>query len=334
MPGPRDVIFGGVAWCGETLCPDQMPGRPNKLNTFAGLASFIAVVAMMYWGREVLVPVAMATLLAFILGPLVTVLRRWNLKHGLAVMIVVILAFSILGGVSVIIGRQFGSLALQLPRYETNIRQKIRDLRDAFRSEGLDRARHTLEEIQGEFKKGQTNAPVPTNSVVRAPTHAPAPAPPQNLPAAASPNILPGMPEILTRLLGPISYILASAGLVIVLVIFMLLRRDELRNRLILLGGLERREVTARILTEVSQRITRYLLTYTLVNSIYGVVIAIGLSVIGLPYGLLWGFFAGVARFVPYVGAFLGMLLPTTLALAVFPGWQQPLVILGYYASV
>jgi hypothetical protein len=103
---------------------------------------------------------------------------------------------------------------------------------------------------------------------------------------------------------------------------------------LILLGGLERWEVTTRILFEAGQRISHYLLTYTILNTIYGVAIAVGLYFIGLPYAFLWGFFAGIMRFIPYLGPWLGALLPVTLALAVFPGWIQPLLIVAYFILV
>ncbi|HEX5222796.1 MAG TPA: AI-2E family transporter [Verrucomicrobiae bacterium] len=315
-----------------------MSGNSGNFTSFATLGSLFLIVLMMYWGAPVLMPLAMALLLAFVLNPVVSLLRRWHIRHTLAVTVVVTLAFSLLGAVLLIIGQQFNSLVTELPRYEDNIRQKVRDLRAIVRNRSFNRVQETFEKIKGELEApdaGSTNAAAVTNVTTTnvattnvATTNA---RPPQPAPKEAAPPTKSGL---FTQLLGPLSTILATAGLVIVLVIFLLLRRDDQLNRLIRLGGRAERAMTRKILSEAEERISRYLLTYTILNAIYGVCAAIGLAIIGLPYAVMWGFFAGIVRFIPYVGPWLGALLPITLSLAVFPGWLHPLLIAAFYATI
>lgn len=282
-------------------------------------------------------PLAMALLIVFVLNPLVSLLRRWHFPHPLAVTLIVTLAFSLLGGLLLILGQQFNNLAVEIPRYEDNIRAKIHDLRGAFSNDGFDRIKESFQQLKGEFSPAAENTNnTPSVASAPPPSNAPATAAtaPPTAPPAESDGGLPGTFEVLTMMLGPVSSIIATGGLVIVLVVFILLRRDDQRNRLILLGGLKQSETTNCVLSEVSQRISRYLLTYTLLNSIYGLAVAIGLWLIGLPFALLWGGFAAVMRFIPYVGPWLGALIPITLSLAVFPGWLHPLLIAVFYAGI
>ena len=306
-----------------------MSGRNGSLSSFATVGSLFLIVLMMYWGQPVLMPLAAALLLAFVLNPVVSLLRRWHLRHTLAVTIVVTLAFSLLGGVLLVIGQQFNSLVEELPRYEDNIRQKARDLRAVVHNRGFNRVQETFEKIKGELKAPETNG-VPTNVTAVATTNVA----PAKTPSPEAPPPAKSEPSLLTQLLGPLSNLLATIGLIIVLVIFLLLRRDDQLNRLIRLGGKAERAMTKQILSEAGERISRYLLTYTLLNTIYGVAAAIGLALIGLPYAVMWGFFAGAVRFIPYVGPWLGALLPITLSLAVFPGWLHPLLIATFYATI
>ena len=226
-----------------------MPGRNGNLTTFAKLGSLFLIVLMMYWGQPVLMPLAMALLLAFVLNPVVSLLRRWRLRHALAVTIVVTLAFSLLGGVLLIIGQQFNNLVAELPRYEDNIRQKVRDLRSVVHSRRFNRVQETFEKIKGELESpegGSANRPTVTTNAPPAKTPPPAEAPPAK-----------SAPGLLTQLLGPVSNMLATVGLVIVLVIFLLLRRDDQLNRLIRLGGKAERAMTRKILSEAEERISR-----------------------------------------------------------------------------
>jgi len=306
-----------------------MTGRNGNVTSFVTLGSLFLIVLMIYQGQPVLMPLAMALLLAFVLNPVVSLLRRWHVRHALAVIVVVSLAFSLLGGVLLIIGQQFNSLVTELPRYEDNIRQKVRDLRAVVHNRSLNQVQETFEKIKGELQAPEGGTNVTTATTVPATNAAPAKATPQG--AAPPPKT---EPTFLVQLLGPVSNTLATIGLIIVLVIFLLLRRDDQLNRLIRLGGKAERAMTRKILSEAEERISRYLLTYTILNTIYGIAAAIGLAIIGLPYAVMWGFFAGIVRFIPYVGPWLGALLPITLSLAVFPGWLHPLLIAAFYATI
>ena len=133
--------------------------------------------------------------------------------------------------------------------------------------------------------------------------------------------------------LGPMVERFAGAGLVIVLVVFMLIQREDLRNRLIRLVGYGRLTFTTRALEEAGQRISRYLLMQTIINSSFGLAVGLALYLIGVPYAMLWGFFAAVLRFIPYVGPFAAAIMPSALSLAVFEGWLWPILVVGIFVG-
>ena len=306
--------------------------RDRPLQYFVTLATLTLIAVVLYWGKPVLMPVAMAVLLTFLLNPAVTALRRCHVWHGVAVTLVVVMTFSVLGLVLFLIGKQFNTLAYELPRYEDNIRSKISELRLAFRNGALDETREMVREIQGELSSSnEAVGPIVEPDSSASPSTDESSSDSSDKPAEK--QVATVVPEkgAFSQLLDPVSHALITAGLVIALVVFMLLRRDELRNRLILLGGLHRLPLATRILREAGRRITRYLLTYGLLNSLYGVVVGAGLFLIGLPYALMWGCLAAALRFIPYVGPWLGALLPVGLSLAVFPGWLLPLFVAMLY---
>ena len=286
-------------------------------------ATAILVVVALYFGKPVLMPLALATLLAFLLSPLVDALCRKGLAQSIAVTLVVVLVFSVLGGMVWGFGRQMSSLINQLPDYRQNIREKIEDLRAAGNGSTVERIRQAWKEIKGDFRR-----PAPTNNITEEQittieTNEPVELEP--VPVVVQSQAASQIPTAL----GPLVQVLATAGLVVVLVIFMLLRRRELRNRLIVLFGYHRMPTTTRAIDEAVARISRYLLMQTTINSTYGIAVGTGLYFLGLPYALMWGFLAALLRFIPYVGPWLGALMPILLSLAVFPGWLHPFLVLG-----
>jgi predicted PurR-regulated permease PerM len=292
-------------------------GRRNglrKLQPVVVLATLIVVIGCLYFGRPVLIPLALAVLLTFMLNPLVNALERWRLPRVAAVVVAVLLAFSVVGGVGWLLYAQITTLANDLPQYKTNITDKIRDLRRAGKGGSLERAQTTVKEVIGELQNGdQAGARKKPPPVV-----------------VEQPSELWHIPTSV----GPLMELLASVGFVIVLVIFMLLERRRLVDRLIRLGGYSRLTVTTRVLDESAERISRYLLMQTLVNSGFGVAIGTGLFLIGVPYALLWGVLAGVFRFIPYVGPWVGASFPVITSLGMFAGWLQPLEVLGIFAVI
>ena len=286
-----------------------MESRLVQLRPFAVLASCVLIVAVLYWGQVVVIPLALAILLTFVLGPAVTLFRRFGLPRVAAVGVVVVLAFSLLAGLGWALVDQVGRLANDLPNYQSNIRQKISAVRGAGRGSLVEKVQSATDEVLGELREDESTL----NKKDR----------PVRVEITGT-SLLQQLPS---SLLGGV----ASAGLVLVLVIFMLLEREELRNRFIRLIGYTRLAITTRALDEAGSRITRYLLMQSLVNAIYGLGVGIGLLLIGLPYALLWGFLAAVLRFIPFIGAWLGAALPVFTSLAVFSGWLRPLEVVGLY---
>ena len=292
---------------------DTAPGwnnRIGKLWMFIGATLFVAIL---YWAQAVLIPIALAMLLTFLLAPLVSRLQRWGIKRGVSVSIVVLLTLVLLGGALWLALVQLRNLAEELPHYRANIRQKIGDLRKFQKDQALEQFKDVIGEVRGELSKDDNQPPA-------------APAP-----AAAEPAYgIAGEPFFWESLKQP----LASAGLVLLLLIYMLAQREELRNRLIGVFGYGNLTVTTHALEEIGQRITQYLLTQLAINSSFGVLIAIALAVIDLPYAFLWGFLATLLIFVPVIGFWVAAALPTVLSLAVFTSWVYPLFVLGLFLAL
>lgn len=275
------------------------------------LIATLAVIALLYFGREVLLPLALAVLLAFILDPAVTRLRRWGLPRGAAVIAVILTTVAVLGATSVFVGRQVVQLGKDLPTYQTTIQQKIRNLRQlTTRQTVIDDASRVIEAV-GEEIEGARRDLDPKRPDRRS-------APQRVVVEPAESGPLQSLKEALAPVLTPV----ASAGIVLVFLIFLLLERNELRDRLLrLAGGSLHRSTDA--LGEAGDRVSRYLRMQVLVNLSYGVPMALGLWLIGVPGALLWGLLSALLRFIPYVGPVVAAAFPLTLALAVDPGWQM-----------
>ncbi|MCD6049620.1 MAG: tqsA 1 [Verrucomicrobia bacterium] len=291
--------------------------RARGISTFLFLACGTLVIGILYFGREVLIPIALAILLTFILSPVVNCLRRWGLGHVLSVILTVVLAFAVLSTIGTIIVVELKSLANELPAYRENIREKISDIRSASKSESLTKVKDIAKEIVDELKQNDAPSGIQNTNLAGGATNAPVVVQEKTTVAQEDP--------ILDSLLEQ----LGSAGLVVVLVVFMLLRREDLRDRLLHLAGRNRLVDTTKAIEEVSQKVSRYLVRQCMLNAIFGVGIAAGLSLIGLPYAMLWGFLAGIARFIPYAGPIMGAIAPTLMSLAVFNSWALPLIVIS-----
>lgn len=300
-------------------------GRAATTLVYLGLV-VLSVVALNF-GKPILMPVALATLFAFLLSPLVNGLTRLGIRQVIAVTVVVVFMFSVLGAMIWGFGRQMTSLVAQLPDYRENIREKIEDLRSAGSGGTVQRIRKAWGELKWEFKK---SAAENTNAVAEAESGGVTNPPVEIEPV---PVVVRGQSSAsawqIPTALGPLVEVLATAGLVLVLVIFMLLRKRELRNRIIVLFGYNSMPTTTRALDEAAERISRYLLMQSIINGSYGFAVGVALYFLGLPYALLWGFLAAVLRFIPYIGPWLGAAMPILLSLAVFPGWLHPFLVLG-----
>jgi predicted PurR-regulated permease PerM len=286
----------------------------GTLPTLIAVATFVLIIASFYWAQAVLIPVALAILLTFLLSPVAGALERIALGRLPSVILIVVLTFSLLGGIGWIVTLQFESLANELPTYRKNIREKIADIREAGKGGALEKLQKTAEDVKEQFQRKDEPARVqekPREVVVK---------------AEESSTFWPVPPAV-----GPTVERFASAGLVIVLVIFMLIYREDLRNRLIRLIGYGRLTVTTKALEEAGDRISHYLLMQTIINASFGLAIGSAFFLIGLPYAVLWGFLAAVLRFIPYIGPFSVAIMPSALSLAVFQGWLWPIVVVGLF---
>lgn len=298
---------------------DDLPRRETTWHTPSGalrkvrplvlLAGATLLLGILYWGRDVFIPLAIASLLAFVLTPVVSALQRRGLPRSIAVLLVVVMAFSALAGIGWIVADQILSLAEELPKYRSNIRQKAADLRDVGRSGILAGLQRLADDVAGEIERGQ-------------------PAEDRRKPTPVV--VISDRQAIFRQVAGWVNP-LVTVGLVMALIVFMLIRQLELRARVIRLVGGSGLPVATKALDEAAERISHYLLMQSAINGTFGATVALGLFLIGLPYAVLWGFLAAVLRFIPYVGAWLAALMPLILALAVFQGWQQPLLVLGLF---
>lgn len=298
---------------------------PTSLGT---LAVAVVIVAGLYFGREVFVPMALAILLSFALGPPVLLLRRWHFGRVLAVVAVVVLAFSIICGVGAFVGSQLAHLAGDLPGYQSNISTKIASLRHTTSNTGIvDRASAMVNSLSKEMAKtAEVGTPTANKPALLPQPQSPVPV--EIRPAASTPVQI--IYEIATPLLQP----LAMAGIVIVFVVFFLLQREDLRDRFIRLAGAGDLRRTTVALDDAAKRLSRYLLMQTAVNASFGVLVGSGLWLIGVPHPGLWGILGMLLRFVPYIGPIIAAVLPMMVALAVDPGWSMLLWTTGLFVVV
>ncbi len=288
----------------------------------------VIIIAMLYFGRDILVAVALAILLSFVLAPLVNLLQRLRMPRGLSVVSVVILAFMLIFALGSLLATQLSQLAGDLPNYQSTISQKIQSFRDAKAgSKTLERASDMLKDLSKELDKPKDVAAARPAGPALNP-NSPTPVPVE----VRQPD--PGALESLRALISPLIHPLATTGIIVIFVIFILLQREDLRNRLIRLAGSSDLQRTTAALDDAARRLSRLLLTQLALNSAFGLVIGIGLWLIGIPSAVLWGILAAALRFVPYIGAVISAAFPLALAVAVDPGWSMLLWTLALFMVV
>ena len=296
------------------------PAAPSPSRTgLPALNAGAVVVAALYFGRDLLIPLVLAVLLAFVLAPIVVRLQRARLPKAPAVLIAVALAFTIIGGIGAIVGGQATTLAGSLPNYQATIQEKMKFL--AAGTELVERLNNSLHALLGGAETGAVKLG-PAQAGVEAASSAIGPAGDLGAPSA-----LVVVRTIAQPLLSP----LASVGIVVVFVIFVLLAREDLRDRLVRLVGRRDLHRTILAMNDAARRLSRYFLIQLALNSGFGAFIAAGLWIAGLPSPLLWGILAGLMRFVPFVGSFIAVAPPFLLALAAAPGWSLALVVLALF---
>lgn len=293
-------------------------GPTAEVSGLLTLAVAVIVVGGLYFGRDIFVPLALAVLLSFALAPCVRWLRRWRVPNTAAVLLSVTLAFIAILAMAWIVTWQVMDLGDELPAYQRNIEAKIEALRESPPGGRLlERATRMFRDIAEKVDQEAQDATA-TDTAPGAdgePKQKPVPVTVRE----PSPTSL----QLLESVVGPVLSPLATAGIVIVFVVFMLLKREDLRDRLIRLAGSRDLPRTTRALDDAAARLGRYLLMQLVVNTLYGIPIGIGLWVIGVPNPVLWGMLCTLLRFVPYVGPIIASFFPLMLAIAVDPGWTM-----------
>lgn len=296
----------------EKLTMVQQLRQPFAGGPVGGVAiTTIAIVAALQLGRDVFLPLAIAMLITFALSPLVTRLRNIGLPMIASVLAAVTLAFAVIGMFGLVVAGQVGELAQQLPTFQGNIVEKLETLQDTGSENGLvARLSRMVAEINA-----QITSAVPAVDADSA----------KSGPLAVEVVENQGPFETLRDIVLPLIKPVATAGLVIVVVVFMLLERDELRDRFIRLVGANDINRSTQVIEDAGNRVGTYLLIQLLVNIIYAVPIGVGLMLIGVPNAVLWGLLTLVLRFVPYIGPILAAIFPLFLAFAVSPDWSMVL---------
>ncbi|MFO1047757.1 MAG: AI-2E family transporter [Geminicoccaceae bacterium] len=331
MNGRGELSGSGAGNDGWRRMPDVPPTAAPFSPTATILAS-AATVAALYLGRDVLIPLALAILLSFALGPLVTWLHRRGVPRVPAVLAVMLLLTLLLAGFAALVAGQLTHLAQQLPTYETNLRLKAREVAQAAPGRGIiDRTADFMRDFGREIDRITTKT-----TEQAAPSAAPGAA--QSEPSRPIPVEIHEPPptplQALAAFVGPMLQPVATAGIVLVFIVFVLLQREDLRDRMIrLFGHGDVHRATAAI-SDAAKRIGRYLLMQLVVNVLYGLPVAIGLFLIGVPNALLWGMLATVLRFIPYLGPILAAVFPIALSFAVDVGWSTPLLTIALFIGL
>jgi predicted PurR-regulated permease PerM len=314
---------------------DLPPAGPAIRPQLRGDAAFIVLfgtIAALYFAREILVPFAFALTLTFLLTPVVALLQRLHAGRVVSVFTTILVSIAVAGGVGWIIANQLVEVANQLPLYRENIQAKIKAFRVPVTGQ-LGRAAESVQEIARELASPSAASPaLPLRGQNRKQANAPA-APTSPMPVQMVPPPTSEWTEL--RDLGaPILAPLGRTGIVVIFTVFMLVKREDLRNRLLRLAGLGQLNMMTQALDDAASRVSRYILMQFLVNAGFGAVFGFGLYLIGVPYPVLWGVVAGLLRIVPYVGTLVAATLPIALSLAVFDGWLRPLLVFLLVASL
>lgn len=287
------------------------------LRLLIGLLIAALIIAALFFGRDLLIPLALSILLSFLLDPAVARLKRWGVPRMAAVLMVVGITIAALGGAGTYLGSQVTALSKDLPSYQTTIREKLTRMRKVIKGPGaLDGALSTYNTVERELAKTtgeSTSGVAPTGRTIQRVEIIPAPKAPM---------------AQLMEWFGIVSAPVLMAGMVLLFVVLILLGRSDLRERLLrLMGG--NLHLATDALDEAADRIGRYLRMQMVVNAIYGIPLGVALYFIGVPGAVLWGTVAAVMRFVPYIGPMLSAAFPLALAFAIDPTWNILLWTLG-----
>ncbi len=327
VAGYQDILTGSH----DSPSPAQAPGSSaSELRSLLGVAVGTLVIAALYFGKEVLVPITLAVMLSFILSPVVNFLQRLRLWRAPAVILTVLAALALLGIVATVIGSQAAALSANAPQYAKTIEAKVEGV------QGLAIAK--LASVTKQLGVAPGPRPAPATNTKSPASAATTPAPAAGGARQPVPvEVVQGQTSpfaIARAVLAPILSPLETTILVVIVAIFVLMQKEDLRDRFIRLFGSNDLHRTTRAMDDAGQRLSKYFLSQFAVNTCFGIVIALGLWVIGIPSAAMWGLMAGLLRFVPYIGSLLAAVAPAALGAAIDPGWGMAIEVVVLFFVV
>ncbi|WP_277978965.1 AI-2E family transporter [Sphingomonas phyllosphaerae] len=326
VAGYKDVLTGSRAGPDELGGAAKIPAAAApELKTLAGVAVGTLVIAALYFGQEVLIPITLAVMLSFVLSPVVNLLQRLRLWRAPAVILTVLAALGVLGLLGTLIGSQAASLTVNAPQYAQTIQAKVEGVQGFALAEMTSITR----ELGGRHATTPQGATPPLTTGGAQPAEGQRrPVPVQIVQESTSPFTIAR--TVVEPILGP----LETTIIVLIVAIFVLMQKEDLRDRFIRVFGSSDLHRTTRALDDAGQRLSKYFLSQLAVNTCFGLVIGLGLWAIGVPSPAMWGVMAGLLRFVPYIGSFLAAVAPAALAAAVDPGWGMVIEVVALFVVV
>jgi predicted PurR-regulated permease PerM len=311
--------------------------HPLLRDRALGIVATGTVLAILYFAREVLVPITLAVILSLLMSPLVRALRRLGLGATSSVLAAVLVLTVVLGAMASVLGVQVAHMVRSLPQYELTIRHKLLKVNE-LTVDRLAAFTSQTERLIGERHEHTASEPPPSSITPGPPAGEAPPAAPSSAPALPipvevhQPQLSPL--QVVERVLGSVWVPLETAGIVLVVLVFVLLERESVRDRFIRLAGPSDLRATTLVLNDAGERLSRFFVSQFSVNLGVGGALWLGLAVIGLPHATLWAALAAVLRFVPYVGVWIAALISAALAAAVDPGWTLVILTLGLFVIV
>ncbi|WP_157959664.1 AI-2E family transporter [Devosia submarina] len=297
-------------------------GRPayvrpsDRSNPLVTAGSLLIAIVVLYLGSGILVPLVLAILLAFALAPLIRRLRRLHVPHILAILLAVGFAAAIIGTIGYLVATQLVKLASNLPTYQQTVTAKTQSLQQSFGDgQFIDSLLGAIDQLTGEFPPPEDGSAV------------------QPMPVTIA-NGGAGPLDLIQGVMGSVLGPLATGAIVFVFLIFLLLEREDLRDRFLKLVSRGDLRTSTKVMNEAANRVGRYLLVQFGVNSCYGIVFGTGLTLIGVPNAVLWGLLAALFRYIPFVGTLMAASIPFMLAFAVDPGWFMLLASIGLFVGL
>ena len=327
IAGYKDILTGShEAPTGESGAAQVPSASAPELKSLLGIVVATIVIAALYFGKEVLIPITLAVMLSFVLSPVVNFLQRLWLWRAPAVILTVLAALALLGLIATLIGSQAAALSANAPQYAQTIEAKVEGV------QGYAVAK--LAAVTKQLGAGPKSAKHPKGAPPALLTTPPMasggrrPVPVEVVQGQTSPF------TIARTVLAPILSPLETTVIVLIVAIFVLMQKEDLRDRFIRLFGSSDLHRTTRAMDDAGQRLSKYFLSQLAVNSCFGVVIGLGLCAIGIPSSAMWGLMAGLLRFVPYIGSLLAALAPAALGAAVDPGWGMAIEVVALFFVV